>query len=159
MDVDKDYDLGFNHEHNDCCDYVDYADFREYPPKRDKSGLSVMQLNIRGLLNKQENLKNLLDRIKKHENLDVVLIVETWLKKSTTKKIDIPGYKFTGSHREGKKKGGGVGILIANQLQWRTRKDLTLHIQNFENLTIEVKTDKEILLFSTIYRPPNTPER
>ena len=63
------------------------------------------------------------------------------------------------SHREGKKKGGGVGILIANQLQWRTRKDLTLHIQNFENLTIEVKTDKEILLLSTIYRPPNTPER
>ena len=159
MDVDKDYDLGFNHEQKDCCDYVDYVDCSEDPPKRDKSGLSVMQLNIRGLLNKQENLKNLLDRINKHENLDVVLIVETWLKKSTTKKIDIPGYTFTGSHREGKKKGGGVGILIANQLQWRTRKDLTLHIQNFENLTIEVKTDKEILLLSTIYRPPNTPER
>ena len=159
MDVDKDYDLGFNHEHNDYCDYVDYADCREYPLKRDKSGLSVMQLNIRGLLNKQENLKNLLDRIKKQKNLDVVLIVETWLKKSTTKKIDIPGYKFIGSHREGKKRGGGVGILIANKLQWRIRKDLTLHIQNFENLTIEVKTDKEILLFSTIYRPPNTPER
>ena len=27
------------------------------PTKRDKSGLSVMQLNIIGLLNKQENLK------------------------------------------------------------------------------------------------------
>ena len=52
MDVDNDFDLGFNHEHIDCCDYVDYADCREYPPKRDKSGLSVMQLNIRGLLNK-----------------------------------------------------------------------------------------------------------
>ena len=31
MDVDKDYDLGFNHEYNDCCDYVDYVDCREYP--------------------------------------------------------------------------------------------------------------------------------
>ena len=115
MDVDNDYDLGFNQELKDCCDYIDYAECNDDIPKKDKSGLSVMQLNIRGLVNKQTELKNLICRVNKHKNLDVVLMVETWLKKSTVKRdLDITGYTFTGSHREGRKRGGGVGILISN---------------------------------------------
>ena len=62
-----------------------------------------------------------------------------------------------GSHRECKR-GGGVGILIANKLQYRERKDLTLNIPNFENITIELKTHKDSILLSALYRPPNTKE-
>ena len=51
-----------------------------------------------------------------------------------------------------------MGILISNKLQYRERKDLTLDIPNFENITIELKTHKDNILLSTLYRPPNTKE-
>ena len=117
-----------------------------------------MQLNIRGLLNKQEDLKHLLTEIKKKHTISIILLAETWLKKSTKKRINIPGYQFIVSHRECKR-GGGVGILICNKIQFRERKDLTLDIPNFENITIELKTHKDSILLSTLYRPPNTKEK
>ena len=158
MDVDSDYDLGFNHELEDRCEYVE----TDIPPNlvRDKeSCLGVMQLNVRGLLGKQESLTRLLKRMNKTTRIDVILLVETWLKKSTVKKINIPGYTFTGSHREGKKKGGGVGMLIQTSLQWRERKDLTHHIPNFENKSIEIKTHNNNIILSSLYRPPNSSEK
>ena len=45
-------DLGFNEHVPDDCDYLDYSEF-----KTDKDELTVMQLNIRGILNKQCALK------------------------------------------------------------------------------------------------------
>ena len=38
------------------------------------------------------------------------------------------------------------------------RKDLTLNIPNFENITIELKTHNDSILLSALYRPPNTNE-
>ena len=73
------------------------------------------------------------------------------------KKIRVPSYQFVGFHR-GCKMGGGVVILISNKLQFRERKDLTLDIPNFENITIELKTHKDNILLSALYRPPNTKE-
>ena len=75
------------------------------------------------------------------------------------KHINIPGYTYTGSYRDGRKKGGGVGILIQNSIQWRERKDLTHHIPNFENKTIEIKTHTNSIILSSLYRPPNSPGR
>ena len=88
----------------------------------------------------------------------MISLAETWLKKSTKKRIKIPGYQFIGSHMECKRR-GGVGFLIANQIQFRERKDLTLDIPNFENTTIELKTHTDSILLSTLYRPPNTKEK
>ena len=158
MDYDTDYDLGYNQELIDKCDYVN-IDEMKLQTHRDKSALGVMQLNIRGLLGKQESLGRLISSINKIENLDVILLAETWLKKSTTKKVQVPGYDYTGNYRDGKKKGGGVGILIAKHIQWRERKDLTLHLPNFENKTIELKTHGNSILLSALYRPPNSPEK
>ena len=158
MDVDSDYDLGFNYELEDRCEYVD-INTPQLPVSDKQSCLCVMQLNIRGLLGKQESVTRLLKRINKTTRIDVILLVETWLKKSTVKKINIPGYTFTGSHREGKKKGGGVGMLIQTSLQWRERKDLIHHIPNFENKTIEIKTHNNSIILSSLYRPPNSLEK
>ena len=64
MDVDLDYDLGFNHEHEDRCKYVETN--APLPPTSDKLPcLRVMQLNIRGLLGKQEDLTRLIQRVSK----------------------------------------------------------------------------------------------
>ena len=70
----------------------------------------------------------------------MVMLVETWLKKNNTHCLQIPGYKFVGSHRKFKH-GSGVGILIARNLEYRERKDLSLNVPNLESITVEVKTN------------------
>ena len=59
------------------CDYIDVEQLKGLRPR--KSDLSVLQLNIRGLLNKQGRLKDLMIEC----NIDVALLCETWLKKET----------------------------------------------------------------------------
>ena len=93
-------DLGFNNEIVDSCDYLDYGELTK--DKRDKDNLTVLQLNIRGVLNKQEKLKTLLDDIKNDSRVDVAMLVETWLNKNNDKRMKIPGYQFFGFHRKQK---------------------------------------------------------
>ena len=45
-------DLGFNEHVPDDCDYLDYSEFKT-DKGPDKDEFTVMQLNIRGILNKQ----------------------------------------------------------------------------------------------------------
>ena len=56
-------DLGFNNEIIDACDYLDYSDLTK--DKSEKNNLTVLQLNICGVLNKQDKLKDLLNDIKR----------------------------------------------------------------------------------------------
>ena len=149
-------DLGFNNDNVDSCDYLDYGELT-----RDRSvmnNLAILQLNIRGLLNKQDKLKNLLNDIKNDSRVDVAMLVETWLNKNNGKRVKIPGYQFYGFHRK-QKKGGGVGILISQEFQSRIRKDLCLNVPDFESITLEIRTNNDSLFVCTIYRPPNSKEK
>ena len=114
-------DLGFNHPTLDICDYVDYA---ENNVKRSMVDLAILQLNSRGLLGKLDKLQSLLNDVKKRQNIHVVALAETWLKSNNVNRVKIPGYKFVGSHRKCRK-GGGVGFLVSQNLEFRVRKDLT----------------------------------
>ena len=58
------------------------------------------------------------------------------------------GYKFEGIYRVDKK-GGGVGILIKEKLIYK-------HIQNIQNLFIELKGNKYNVIIASLYQPPNT---
>ena len=110
--------MGYCEDLTDNCDYVDIAE----KPIRTNKQLSILQLNIRGLLGKQLLLTNLLKDTNKHLKAQIILLQETWLKIGTEKRLKSPGYTFTGSHRKNKK--GGVGILVPNRLLHRERKDL-----------------------------------
>ena len=148
-----DYSLEYCEDLVDNCDYVDIT---EKLISSDKS-FSIIQLNIRGILGKQSQLTNCLRQPSKHSNAQVILLQETWLKKSTESRVKIPGYTFAGSHRK-HKKGGCVGILVPNSLDYRERKDLTLDISGFENITLEIKTHNKSIILSSLYRPPNCKE-
>ena len=82
-------DLGFNGEIEDKCDYLDYSEL-DSDTDHDQRKLTVIQLNIRGLLNKQVELNMLLKEIKKKHEVSIILLAETWLKKTTKKKIRVP---------------------------------------------------------------------
>ena len=64
-------DLGFNGDIEDKCDYLDYLEI-DLDIDHDQWELTVMQLNIRGLLNKQEDLKHLLTKIKKKPRMCII---------------------------------------------------------------------------------------
>ena len=93
-------DLGFNNVLEDCCNYLDPT---ELGLKRtDFKGLNVLLLNSRGVLSKQESLKLLLKELRRDCNVNVVLLVETWLTNKNSKRLKVPGYNFVGSHSKNK---------------------------------------------------------
>ena len=155
---DKTVDLGFNTDIVDTCTYVDYSNVHYDQTKPLNPTFTVMQLNIRGILSKQEKLKNLIKEVRSTGMVHAIMLVETWLNKTNEKRVKIPGFNMYCSHRKSKK-GGGVGILIAQSLDCRVREDLSVNVPDFENLTVEVKTQNDSILLSTIYRPPNSKEK
>ena len=93
-------DLGFNQSLTDFCDYLDLDDLKENrddPIYSQKYSHSLGILNARGLLNKQDHLKCLIRQLRKEGPLHVILVVETWMKKTQAKRINIPGFKFYGA--------------------------------------------------------------
>ena len=66
---------------NDHCEYIEPSLIKELHTQN--TDLGVMQLNVRGVLNKQSQIKNLLSDNNVLLPIDVVLLCETWLKPST----------------------------------------------------------------------------
>ena len=62
------------------------------------NGFITMQLNIRGLLNKQSELLKLINKIAGTSKLDVIMLQETWLTKTNCIRVNIPGYKHIFVH-------------------------------------------------------------
>ena len=112
--------------------------------------LKVLQLNIRGLLNKQDRLVTLL-----HEHkVDIALLCETWLNNKTEKLLRLPNYKIYSKNRVDKI-GGGVCVLSNNKLRSRIRPDLNVETNLLEHSVVELKTDTRNILLVSGYRPPN----
>ena len=130
------------------CDYIDVEQLKGLRPR--KSDLSVLQLNIRGLLNKQGRLKDLMIEC----NTDVALLCETWLKKETEILVSLDNYK-TYSNPRISRIGGGVAILLSKTLRSRARPDLHVKTTHLEHIVVEVKTNTENILLVSGYRPPN----
>ena len=84
---------------------------------------------------------------------DCMLLCETWLC-SHSPAINNAGYNFVHTDRVGKK-GGGVGILIADCIKFKERKDIKLDSYECESCFIEVQTRNKPLIIGSIYRPPN----
>ena len=64
----------------------------------------------------------LLTQVTRDHRVDVALLCETWVTEQTKKLINIPGYQFVGMECT-VKKGGSVGILVANNLKFKIRPD------------------------------------
>ena len=66
----------------DNCDYIEESDIKEVVIT--KSDLSIVQWNIRGVLSKEADLIKLLNFSNKRK-LDIIVLVETWLTKTSEK--------------------------------------------------------------------------
>ena len=134
---------------NDDCDYV-------YQVKNVcKEDLVVVQINIRGILSKGSLLLDLIETSVQNGTSDIVIISETWLT-PTSLTISIPGYKFVHKCRQ-HKKGGGVGILVSENLRFCELPTISSELIDNEVVTVEVtlKSGKRCII-SSMYRAPNT---
>ena len=131
------------------CKYLEIETLGKFNVNR--NDLSIIHLNIRGLLNKQDQLRKLIA----DTEADIILLCETWLTKIKESHIDQTTHKLTSKHRQDKI-GGGVGILVNKNLRSRARPYLQIETEILEHVIVELKTDKRNLLLVSGYRPPNT---
>ena len=143
-DYDLNSELGLT-----TCDYVDPDNTSRIKPGR--NDLSIMQINTRGLLNKLDHLRDIIN----YSYPDVILLCETWLNARTIDLVEIKGYKLVSKNRVDRI-GGGVGILLKKELRTRCRDDLCVETQHLKHVVVELKTDTKNILLVSGYRPPNT---
>ena len=137
-------------EINDTCDYIDHLDSMELTA----ADLVTLQLNVRSLIKKQADLLRLLTKA----NIDICTINETWLTKENEKLVSVKNYDFISAVRNSPKHGGGVGILIKQNLKYKKRPDINKgHASTLlEIVAIEIETHGKNIIVCSVYRPPNT---
>ena len=87
------------------CEYID-SDTTALEKILSNDDFSIMQLNIRGVRSKEDELNRLLNKIGSANKVSVLALNETWLRKDTINKINLPGYNLEHKIRKGKEGGG-----------------------------------------------------
>ncbi|XP_059186340.1 uncharacterized protein LOC131969177 [Centropristis striata] len=123
------------------------ADFKS------RTGLGLIHINARSLLNKMDLLKVWINST----NADVIVLSETWLTKSVLDKdISVNGYNVYRADRP--RKGGGVAMYI------RSNFDVNLVLKEsvskeLELLALEIElTKNHRIMLVGCYRPPSAPK-
>ena len=121
--------------------------------------LLIMQLNVRGMSSKVDQIKHIIDKNPCNKPPEVILVCETWLN-DFSPNINIPGYHLELENRRGKK-GGGAAILIKENLKYKSRPDLKEKLKNSQTETcfVELKSSQGNIILGSLYRPPNTPTK
>lgn len=63
-----------------------------------------------------------------NKKFKVIGITETWLNDDNANGYELEGYKYAGVNRSNKK-GGGVGIYVAEKINYKTRNDISTEVQ------------------------------
>ena len=116
--------------------------------------LNIIQLNIRGINSKTSELIHLIDHSLKGYPPDIIAVCETWLTKDSPIP-NVPGYEFVHKCRM-HKRGGGVALLISNQIRFKHLPDLKYENDAIESCFVEIKLNVRHIIVGSCYRPPNT---
>ena len=137
----------------DTCDYIELEESKNI--KIQPQDLTILQMNIHGLISKQDGLSKMLFDIIGVRALDIVILCETWLASKSEKKICIPGYVYHGIPRK-HKKGGGVAFLIKEGIKFKEVLTLDDADVECESCFVELTLGDSRILLGSLYRPLNT---
>ena len=135
------------------CSYISASDLPKLLPLNYDTGITLMHVNCRSLpknFNSLQILVQYLDR-----PITAIALTETWLKEYMTDLYDLPDYNLVCNSRA-KKAGGGVGLYINKNLEFKVRHDLSFMSADLESIFVEISQTKKNLIVGSIYRPPNT---
>ena len=138
---------------NDNCDYIPIDEISDI--RCNKANFKAVQLNIRGLISKCASLSTLLSQCLLTKKMDIVMLCETWLTSSVKSLLNVPGYQYHGLECTSRK-GGGVGLLIANAIKFKPKHDLDIINADIECCFVELFTKSGNMICGSLYRPPNT---
>ena len=118
------------------------------------NNFSILTLNMRSIPKKFEHFCKTLSVIDNH--FDIITVTETWLKKELENNFSMNDYNHIFLSRNNQD-GGGVGIYISKQIEFKERPDLKVECEDCENLTVEIVNgdNKKNILVTVIYRPPD----
>ena len=85
----------------DNCDYIELEESKNI--KIQPQDLTILQMNICGLISKQSELSKMMFDIIGDRALDIVILCETWLTYESEKRVSFPGYVYHGNPRKHKK--------------------------------------------------------
>ena len=144
----------------DClrkCNYHTDSELYNLQCKCDtNSKFSTLTINCRSLSKNFDKLEYSLKSL--NVNFDCIGITETWIKPvESIDSYNMTDYTFLSKPRM-EKRGGGVGMYIANRLKFKERNDINTNSENclYESLFVEVETEKNKIVIGVIYKPPDT---
>ena len=150
LDPDLNYDC-LSDLNIDCSSY-NTGEFLSLIDKK-CNNLSVLSFNIRSFFKNSDEFLACIE----NNNVDVIVLTETWLNSDTEVLCNIPGYNAFHNYRKSKK-AGGVSIFVNDSL--KTSK-LKIDISNdtIECLGLKVYCNESLKWVNIIgiYRPPSGP--
>ena len=119
--------------------------------------LSFLHGNIRSLNKNFHSLSNYLSTLP--FDFSCIALTETWLNANSFDAINIPSYIHVGKFRTARH-GGGVSLLIRDNISFKSREDLSKFNDNFESFFVEIDksyTNTNVnVVVGVIYRIPGT---
>ena len=137
------------------CDYFLLEDFKKRIENENiNEKFSLLHINIRSISNKFDSLNNLIEALK--IPFQIIGLTETWLNENNFNCFSMNNYEYFGTNRADKR-GGGVGLYVSKQLEYKNRNDLTKNIEDIvETKFIEIiNSNGKNIIIGVIYRPPN----
>lgn len=119
----------------------------------ENSLLKVFLINARSVCNKSHEIADFIVE----EDIDILLITETWLSKATESNRVVlgnlvpAGYSIHHIPRAGRR-GGGVGLVFKSSLD--IKKQDTASYTSFEHVEALLRAGNDCFRLSVIYRPP-----
>ena len=113
-------------------------------------GLSCALINAKSVANKSSQVLDLI----MENNLDIVVITETWLFSGEQAKLNMitPECYISFSKPRDERIGGGIAIICQNELKCET-KNSSFHATSFEFLHLGITINNKYFSLYTIYSP------
>ena len=114
--------------------------------------LNLLHVNARSMTKFFEAIRSLIEDL--DTQFTCILISETWLNElKFVPQMD--RYNFVGMNRPNKT-GGGVGIFVMNDANFKLREDLTISKDCFESVFVELHREAINIVVGCVYRPPSS---
>ena len=139
----------------DSCVYYSDNDSIDEMNKFNSAALSLMHFNVRGITSSQRY--NELESFVRTKPIKVIGLCETFLNIHNNNLYMFTGYHVVHKSRTGRQ-GGGIALLIKENLSFTERPDLSSHLPAAESLFIELPRSMSLsnkkIIIGEIYLPP-----